>query len=232
MRRLREAAAAAACAAATIGAALAWAPSAGADVRLRDVGGRFERPVHVAGAPGDGERLYVVEQGGVVKVVRGGAARVFADLSGVVRTSGWEEGLLSIAFPPDFQSTRRFYVYYTARDGDNRVDELRAESGDAADLAARRTVLTIPHPGAENHNGGQLQFGRDGMLYLAPGDGAARANARDLSSPLGKILRLDPRGGVVGPYTVPADNPYADADGFRALVWSWGATRTASRSTA
>jgi len=84
-------------------------------------------------------------------------------------------------------------------------------------------VLHLPHPdGTTNHNGGQLQFGPDGMLYLAPGDGAVRANAQDLDSPLGKILRLDPRGGVVGSYTVPADNPFATAGGTRALVWSSG----------
>lgn len=221
MRRLREAAAVAACTAATIGAALAWAPAAGAEVRLHDVGPRFDGPVHVAGAPGDGERLYVVEKRGVVRVVRGGAASDFADLSDVVRDDG-EQGLLSIAFPPDFQTSRLFYVYYTDRAGDNQVDELRAPTGDAADPASRRSVLRIPHPSAGNHNGGQLQFGRDGMLYLAPGDGAFRENARDLSSPLGKILRLDPRGGVVGSYTAPADNPYAGSGGFRALVWSHG----------
>jgi hypothetical protein len=220
MRRFREAAAAA-CTVASIGVALAWTPAAGAEVRLHDVGPRFDAPIHVAGAPGDGERLYVAEKGGLVKVVRGGTASEFADLSTVVRDDG-EEGLLSIAFPPDFQTSRLFYAYYTDLAGDNRVDELRAPTGDAADPGSRRTVLTIPHPGAGNHNGGQLQFGRDGMLYLAPGDGADRDNARDLASPLGKVLRLDPRGGVAGSYTVPADNPYASAGGFRALVWSYG----------
>ncbi|HST40756.1 MAG TPA: PQQ-dependent sugar dehydrogenase, partial [Conexibacter sp.] len=90
--------------------------AANADVRLHDIGPRFSGPVHAAGAPGDGERLYVVEQGGVVKVVKGGVATVFADLSALVQ-SGGEEGLLSIAFPPDFQTSRLFYVYYTNRSG-------------------------------------------------------------------------------------------------------------------
>ncbi|MBB4663840.1 PQQ-dependent sugar dehydrogenase [Conexibacter arvalis] len=218
MRRLRGAAAVAA---AWSCAALATAPAASAEVRLQRVADGFSQPVHVAGAPGDGERLYVVEQGGVVKVVRGGATSVFVDLTDVVKAS-YEEGLLSIAFPPDFQTSRLFYVYYTDRQGDNRVAELRASTGDAAVPASRRTVLTIPHPGADNHNGGQLQFGRDGMLYLAPGDGARGANARDRRSLLGKILRLDPRGGVVGPYTVPADNPFAAEGGNAALVWAQG----------
>lgn len=194
----------------------ATAAIAHADVRLQNVGPRFDAPVHVAGAPGDGERLYVVEQGGVVKVVRGGTATVFADLSDQVLFDG-EQGLLSIAFPPDFQTSRLFYVYYTNRAGDNEVDELRAPSGDAADLGSRRLVLGIPHPGAGNHNGGQLQFGPGGYLYLAPGDGArGNATAQDLGSLLGKLLRIDPRGGFAGSYTVPADNPYGTP------VWARG----------
>ena len=199
------------------------APAAGADVRLERVGPAFDTPVHVAGAPGDGERLYVVQQGGVVKVVKGGSASTFVDLSALVQFSD-EQGLLSIAFPPDFQTSRLLYVYYTGKDGDNRVDELRAPTDDAADPASRRTVLTLDHPGASNHNGGQLQFGPDGMLYLAPGDGGIgrSANAQNLDSPLGKILRIDPRGGVVGSYTVPADNPFSGQGGTRPLVWSYG----------
>jgi hypothetical protein len=211
---------------AAIGCAAALAvsaPAAGADVRLERVGPAFDTPVHVAGAPGDGERLYVVQQGGIVKVLKGGVASDFANLRDVVQFSG-EQGLLSIAFPPDFQTSRLFYVYYTGKDGDNRVDELRAPTDDAADPASRRTVLTLDHPGADNHNGGQLQFGPDGMLYVAPGDGGIgrSANAQNLDSPLGKILRIDPRGGVVGSYTVPADNPFSGQGGTRPLVWSYG----------
>ncbi|MDO8213952.1 sorbosone dehydrogenase family protein [Conexibacter sp. CPCC 206217] len=201
---------------------LACAASARAEVRLQNVGPVFDNPVHIAGAPGDGERLYVVEQGGVVKVVRGGSATVFVDLTSQVLFDN-EQGLLSIAFPPDFQTSRLFYVYYTNRAGDNEVDELRAPTGDAADPASRRLVLPIPHPVAGNHNGGQLQFGPDGYLYLAPGDGArGNETAQNLDSLLGKVLRIDPRGGVAGSYTVPADNPFAGQAGARGEIWARG----------
>ncbi len=220
MRRIREVLIAAALTACAIGGGVATAAQAAP--RLQSIGPRFTTPVHVTGAPGDGERLYVVEKAGYVKVVKGGVASTFLDLHDVVQDDG-EEGLLSIAFPPDFQTSRLFYVYFTESGGDNRIEELRAPTGDAADPASRRLVLHLPHPdGPTNHNGGQLQFGPDGMLYAAPGDGAERANAQDLDSPLGKVLRLDPRGGVVGSYIVPADNPYAAAGGTRALVWASG----------
>lgn len=194
--------------------------SASGAVQLQSVG-RFTAPVHVTGAPGDSERLYVVEQGGRVMVVRDGAASLFADLSADVLFSG-EQGLLSIAFAPDFPASRLLYAYFTDRAGDNRVEELRAPTDDAVDPASRRLVLMIPHPGAPNHNGGQLQFGPDGMLYLAPGDGARASNARDLSSLLGKVLRIDPRGTAPGVYAIPADNPFAGQPGARAEIWASG----------
>jgi hypothetical protein len=193
----------------------AGAPAAHAAVSLQRVGS-FSSPVYVTGAPGDYERLYVVEQRGTIQVVRGGETRQFLDLSAVVRSpsgngGGGEEGLLSMAFPPDFQTSRLFYVYFTDTAGNNRVEELRAPTDDAADPGSRRLVLPLSHPTAANHNGGQLQFGPDGKLYLAPGDGGAgmSANAQNLSSPLGKVLRIDPRAGT--PYEIWSyglRNPY------------------------
>jgi hypothetical protein len=193
----------------------ATAPAAHAAVSLKRVG-TFSAPVYVTGAPGDYERLYVVEQRGTIQVVRGGQTQQFLDLSGVVRSpsgngGGGEEGLLSMAFPPDFQSSRLFYVYFTDTNGNNRVEELRAPTDDAADPGSRRLVLLLNHPVASNHNGGQLQFGPDGKLYLAPGDGGAgmSANAQNLGSPLGKVLRIDPRAGT--PYEIWSAglrNPY------------------------
>jgi glucose/sorbosone dehydrogenase len=199
---------------------LAAATPAAAQSRLQGVG-TFESPVHVTGAPGDHERLYVVEQRGTVQVVRGGVATQFLDLRGAVRAGG-EEGLLSIAFPPNFQQSRLFYVYFTDSAGANRVEELRAASGDLADPGSRRLVIELPFTPATNHNGGQLQFGPDGLLYLAPGDGgSSSATAQDLDSLLGKVLRIDPR--PTGPlgYTIPHDNPFVGVSG-RDEIWAYG----------
>ena len=116
----------------------------------------------------------VVEQGGTIRVVRRGGVRErpFLDITDRVR-SGGERGLLSVAFPPDYATTRRFYVYYTDSEGDIRIEEYRrsASSRDVADPRTARTLLDIPHRDAGNHNGGQLQFGPDGFLYAGTGDG-------------------------------------------------------------
>ena len=183
----------------------------------------------MTGAPGDGERLYVVEQRGTVQVVKDGVARPFLDLRDAVRgpddvPAGTEEGLLSIAFAPDFQESRLLYAYFTDASGDaNRVEELRAPTGDAADPSSRRLVISIPHAQSTHHNGGQIQFGPDGMLYVAPGDGGTGgAPARDLGSLLGKLLRIDPRGALPGRYTVPASNPFAGDKGRRGEIWAYG----------
>jgi Glucose / Sorbosone dehydrogenase len=202
---------------------LAWVPAgATAEVGLQKVGD-FSEPVQVTGAPGDGDRLYVVEQPGAIKVVRNGVTSEFANLIAAVEHGG-EQGLLSMAFAPDFATSRRLYVYYTQAGGQaNRIDELRAPTGDAIDPASRRLVLSIPHTTATNHNGGQIQFGPDGMLYLATGDGGnTPAAARDLNSLLGKVLRIDPRGEAPGDYTVPADNPFVGQAGARAEIWAFG----------
>jgi hypothetical protein len=202
--------------------------SARAEVSLQKVGD-FERPVYVAGAPGDDSRLYVVEQRGTIRVVENGVVRQFLDLRDAVRgpddaDAGGEEGLLSMAFPPDFQASRRFYVYYTDADGSfNRVDELRAPTGATVDLASRRLVIPIPHREGTHHNGGQIQFAGNGRLYIAPGDGGTGGvPARDLESLHGKILRIDPRGSLPGEYEIPAGNPFAGQIGRRDEIWAYG----------
>jgi len=201
--------------------------SAAADVSLQKVGD-FSEPVQALGAPGDGERLYVVEQRGTIQVVKGGVVTQFADLTALVEHAG-EQGLLSIAFAPDFQTSRKLYVYYTQVDPSsddgaaNRVDELRAPTGDSVDLGSRRLVISIPHTTAANHNGGQIHFGPDGLLYVAPGDGGnTPETAQNLDSQLGKLLRIDPRGNAPGEYVVPADNPFVDQAGRRPEIWASG----------
>ncbi len=176
---------------------------------LRDVGS-FEQPLYVAHAPGAPGILYVVEKTGRVRVVDHGTvlAKAFVNLSARV-SGGGEQGLLSIAFDPRFNRNRLFYVDYTNTNGDIEVDEFHAASDTVANPNSRRRVIVIPHPGASNHNGGQLQFGPDGHLYISTGDGGTGGgNAPDLGVLLGKILRIDPHRHGPRPYTSPPGNPY------------------------
>jgi glucose/arabinose dehydrogenase len=159
--------------------------------------GNFDAPVYVAGAPGFPKLLFVVEQGGTVRVLRGGhlAGHPFLDIGGLI-SSGGERGLLSIAFPPDYKASRRFYVYYTDPAGNIRIDEFKRKSATRAARGSRRAVVEIPHPVNANHNGGQLQFLGD-TLYFGTGDGGSGGdppnNAQNRHSLLGKLLRIDPR---------------------------------------
>ena len=189
----------------------------GAALKLARVGG-FNSPVYVEDAPGAKQLLFVVEQPGTIRVVRKGETlkRAFLDLSDRVLYGG-EQGLLSVAFDPEYARTRRFYVYYVNKDGNIEVDGYRRKRKVAtrADAGSRRTVIEVPHPQFPNHNGGQLQFGRDGFLYLGTGDGGAagdpHGNAQDPEVLLGKLLRIDPR--KKGGYAVPDSNPYVGRAG-------------------
>jgi glucose/arabinose dehydrogenase len=161
--------------------------------------GAFSSPVYVTSEPDDPDRLYVVEQGGRIKLVDGLGLPSTFDISGKVGTDGTERGLLSVAFAPDYATSGLFYVYYTDPNGDIRIEEYRrsAADPDVADPASGRLVLSQEHREFANHNGGQLQFGPDGMLYAALGDGGGAGNplgtAQDLGSLLGKLIRIDPR---------------------------------------
>lgn len=199
---------------AAAGAALA-APAPASAARLTPVATGLEAPVYLAAPPGDGRRLMVVEQGGAVRVVRDGVKldEPFLTIGPAGFSNGGERGLLSIAFAPDYEQSRLLYAYYTDAEGDIRVDELRraADSRDVVEAGYRRQVIEIPHREAANHNGGTLQFGPDGFLYLATGDGGGSYDepiddARDPASLLGKVLRIDPTPG--GGYSSPADNPF------------------------
>lgn len=188
--------------------------------------GNFDHPTYVAGAPGFPKLLFVVEQPGRVEVLRAGheLRHPFLDITGLVDYDGAERGLLSIAFPPDYAQTRRFYVYYTDNAGNIRIAEFRRRSTVRAARGSRRTVIEIPHPVNANHNGGQLQF-LGNLLYLATGDGGSGGdppnNAQNRDVLLGKLLRIDPRPGGGRPYTVPADNPFVGKPG-RDEIYSYG----------
>jgi hypothetical protein len=185
--------------------------------------GTFDQPIFVISDPANPNRLFVVQRGGLIKVVEGGSTQTFADLTSVVRCCEGERGLLSMAVPPDFPQTGLFYVDYTGKDGPGNlhVAELRA-SGGSASIGTLRNVLTIPHSSASNHNGGQLQFGPDGYLWISVGDGGVDHNtALDRNSLLGKILRIDPRKTSSAPYSIPASNPYVGVAGADE-VWAYG----------
>ena len=163
---------------------------------LEEVASGLESPVHVAAAPGEDGRLYVVEQAGRIVVLEGGgpAGQVFLDIRGDV-ASGGERGLLSVAFHPDYAENGRLFVDYTNANGDTRVVEYRAnEARTAVEPGTARELLAVDQP-YSNHNGGQLAFGPDGLLYVGMGDGGAggdpESRAQNLGDRLGKLLRID-----------------------------------------
>jgi glucose/arabinose dehydrogenase len=187
--------------------------------------GNFATPVHVAAAPGFPRLLFVVEKRGRIAVLRDGGrlSHPFLDIRERVNDDG-ERGLLSIAFPSNYRKSRRFYVYYTRNNGDNAVVEFKRSRKHPARAVAssRRRVLVIPHPDASNHNGGQLQFGPEGDLYIATGDGGSNSNtAAHLDVLLGKLLRIDPRKRHGHRYTVPSRNPYVGRRG-RNEIYAYG----------
>jgi glucose/arabinose dehydrogenase len=198
---------------------------AGANPSALLVASGFSSPIYATAPPGDASRVFVVDQPGTIWVVKGGTrlSTPFLDITSLV-LSGGEQGLLSMAFHPEYSQNGFFYVFYTSTSGgEARVVRYRVSSNpDVADAASAVPVLAVPQP-APNHNGGQLQFGPDGMLYVALGDGggsSARVNAQDIGSLLGKILRLDVDAGA--PYAVPPDNPLVGTTGARGEIWALG----------
>jgi len=203
-------------------------PARAARPRLKRVG-RFDAPVFVTAPPGDRRRQFVVEQGGRVMVIRDGRtlAEPFLDIRGQV-TAGGEQGLLSLAFAPDYAESRRFYVYFTDGAGDQRIVEYRSSGAERTRRGSGRLVLRMDDA-ESNHNGGLLMFGPDDLLYVGTGDGGgagdrhgARGNAQDLGSLLGKILRIDPRAGGGRPYRIPDGNPFVGRSGARGEIYAYG----------
>jgi glucose/arabinose dehydrogenase len=207
--------------------ALAAAPAgAGAAVGLQQIG-NFDHPVFVTGAPGARRLVFVVEQPGRIEVIRHGhrLRHPFLDIRGRVGYDGGERGLLSMAFPPDYPQTRLFYVYYTDKHGDIRVDEFKRRSATRANLRSRRSVIRIPHRVNSNHNGGQLQFLRH-LLYFGTGDGGSGGdppnNSQNKHKLLGKLIRINPRNPPgKRTYSVPASNPFVGRPG-RNEIFSYG----------
>src|SRR5216684_7253352 len=185
--------------------------AAAQDVILQPIASGLDRPVALTHPPVD-TRLFITQQTGTVLVydALGLRATPFLDIRSLV-LSGGERGLLSVAFHPLYRDNGFFFVYYTNRNGDNSIARYKVSPDpDGADPASGTILLTIPHPTFANHNGGQLQFGPDGYLYIGTGDGGSAGDpnnhAQDLSQLLGKILRIDVDHGL--PYTIPASNPF------------------------
>ena len=177
---------------AVLGAGGASAGTIRTALGLRPVLSGLQSPLGLAAAPGQKNVLYVVEQVGDIKVAVNGKlrARPFLDIRSLVK-SGGEQGLLGLAFHPSYKSNHKFYVDYTDTNGDTRVVEYR--SNGTVTVKRLRQLLFVKQPYA-NHNGGQLQFGPDARLYVGMGDGGSggdpQNNAQNLSSLLGKLLRI------------------------------------------
>ncbi len=187
----------------------------------------LQQPLHIAHA-GDGSgRLFVVEQPGRIQIIENGQVldTPFLDIESRVK-SGGEQGLLSVAFPPDYSSKDYFYVNYTSNpDGTTVISRFYLSDTNQADAGSEDILLTINQPYA-NHNGGQMAFSpNDGYLYIGLGDGGSGGdpmkNAQNLSTLLGKILRIDTESGEF-PYRIPDDNPFVDKEGAMPEIWALG----------
>lgn len=201
------------------------------EITLEPYASGFTRPVDLKHA-GD-ERLFIVEQGGTVKVIDGSGTTLpdnFLDISSQVSGSN-EQGLLSIAFHPDYANNGLFYVNYTKNNGDTRVSQFSVDPNNpnVALSGSEETIIEYIQP-ASNHNGGCLQFGSDGFLYIASGDGGGaggpdmNSNAQNNSLLLGKLLRIDVDNPISGGtnYGIPADNPFAGSTTERQEIWANG----------
>jgi glucose/arabinose dehydrogenase len=176
-------------------------------------------------APRGDERVFVVEQEGRVRVIKDGELldEPFLDVAPFVTTEGLEQGLLGLAFHPWFADNGKFYVSYTNRNGDSRVEQYVASDGaDVADVAAGVEVLAIDQP-HEYHNGGGLEFGPDGYFYVSLGDGGGvgdtYGNGQRADTLLGAVLRIDVN--AAEPYAIPPDNPFVE-EGGAPEVWAYG----------
>jgi glucose/arabinose dehydrogenase len=182
-------------------------------------------PLDLQSIPGDRTRLFVVEQGGRIRVLRGGTVlpTPFLDISGRI-SSGGERGLLGLAFHPAYAQNGRFFVNYTDPNGHTHIAEFHASpTADVADAASERQILFVTQPFA-NHNGGGLAFGNDGMLYIGLGDGGSAGdplgNGQSLQTHLGKILRIDVDRGQ--PFAIPPDNPFVANAAALPAIWAYG----------
>ncbi len=181
--------------------------------------------VDIKHAGDQSQRLFLVGKLGAIRIIKDGELldQPFLDIGDLISTS-MEQGLLSMAFAPDYATSGRFYVYYTDLAGSSILARYRVSNDpDVADADSAQILLTVFQP-FPNHNGGRLEFGPDGMLYLGIGDGGGADDpleaGQDTSTLLGKMLRLDVSGD--GIYTIPPDNPLLGEGGARGEIWAYG----------
>ncbi|HEV8193049.1 MAG TPA: PQQ-dependent sugar dehydrogenase, partial [Ktedonobacterales bacterium] len=204
-------------------------PIAAGDVHLQQFANGLDSAVYLTHAPGQTDRVYAVQQTGLIKVFNmDGTVRAqpFLDIHQLLRSTGGERGLLSMVFHPDYARNGYFYVDYTGAGGTVTVARYRVSQSDpyVADPSSAKTILAVPHPVA-NHNGGLLLFGHDGYLYIGIGDGGNgnSGNGQRKNVLLGKILRIDVNHTPSGQqYAIPADNPFANQTGTRPEIWAYG----------
>ena len=203
-------------------------PPPGARVGLEIVTTQVSSPVYLTTPAGD-PRLFVVEQGGRIRIIDAGGALLpapFLDLSATV-SGGNEQGLLGLAFHPDYATNGFFYVSYTDLAGDTRVERYTVagdpSTSDTADPGSARLILGVAQP-RSNHNAGQLFFDATGLLYIPLGDGGGAGdpddNGQNPSTLLGSLLRIDVDGG--DPYAIPPDNPFVGMAGMADEAWAIG----------
>lgn len=177
-------------------------------------------------APGDTSRFFILERAGTIRVVQNGSLETmpFLDITSLTGSSGFEQGLLGLAFHPNYATNRFFFVNYTDTSGDTVVARYTAASdGSSGQSGTAKTILTFEQP-FSNHNGGQITFGPDGFFYIAAGDGGSggdpQNNAQNVGNLLGKILRIDVDGG--DPYAIPSTNPFVSNSSARGEIWAYG----------
>jgi glucose/arabinose dehydrogenase len=198
---------------------------------LQTVSTAFSSPVFLTHAGDNSGRLFVVQQGGLIRIVQNGAIlpQPFLDVSSLLGDSAGELGLLGLAFHPSYAQNGRFFIFHTVRRADGTMEsnvlaEYRVSSNASiADAATRRVLLTIPDR-FTNHNGGMIAFGPDGYLYVGTGDGGGGGdpddNGQNRNSLLGKMLRIDVNGAM--PYAVPSTNPFVGQANVRPEIWAYG----------
>ncbi len=202
-----------------------------ASVVFREVVSGLTQPIFIANAGDGSNRLFIIEKAGRIWIFANGALvpAPFLDMHSLVNSSGAEQGLLSLAFHPNYEANGQFYITYTDQNGSLVLSRLvrSATNPNLANLNSRTTILTIPHPTFQNHNGGTLVFGPDGYLYWSVGDGGSGGdpsnNAQNLNILLGKILRLDVD--HVSPglnYSIPVSNPFYNTPNRRGEIWAYG----------